>query len=100
MKQEPLWPNLTPVDSAPMSKAFAVMSYRSSPEERPKWSAIKVKNPMPCDECAAVQHETKGAYGPRANAKQRRAFKGGPILRLCTRHANAWHERDQKDGAE
>lgn len=98
-KQDPLWPELTQTTTAPLSKAFENPSYRASATEKPKWTPVKVKAPMACDECAAVQHETRGTYGPRANARQRRAFVGGPILRLCTRHANAWRERDEKDCA-
>ncbi|MFD7045618.1 hypothetical protein [Rhodococcus jostii] len=98
-KQEQLWPELTVTVSAPLSTTYANPSYRASAQEKPKWTPVKVKAPIPCDECAAVQHETRGRFGPRASARQRRGFVGGPILRLCTRHANAWRERDTRDGA-
>lgn len=66
-----------------------------------RWTQIKLKNPIPCDECAAVQHETDGACGPRADAKSRRTLdlgRGGKhVLNLCHQHAQLWRERDETD---
>lgn len=93
--EQPLWQNLSPVNSAPLSAMYGVPAYRSSPAEVAKYSPSSTQ--LPCDECVAVQHETRGQFGPRMQAKARRTFKGGPNLRLCRRHANAWRERDGAD---
>ncbi|MGW4117091.1 hypothetical protein [Nocardia sp. NPDC004711] len=86
--------------------------YRASAERKPSWA--KITNPSArgafCDECANLQHETGGKFGPRMQPRQRRHFPtktvngekvgGGPALRLCTRHAEAWRERDDIDRSE
>lgn len=81
-----------------LSKLYAAAMYRASKTERPRWTQVKLVRPIPCDECFAMQIETKGECGPRADAKQRRAFLGGPVLALCRAHALLWRERDVKDG--
>ena len=69
----------------------------------PKWTAIKLLNPIPCDECFANQHE--GSPLPRAQAKKRRTLDLGPrkggkqVLNLCREHAQLWEERDERDRA-
>lgn len=80
-----------------LSQMYSVPAYRASVTEKPKWTQIKVKSPLPCDECFAMQHETAGACGPRADAKQRRSFKGGPTLQLCRVHTLLWRDRDEQD---
>lgn len=81
-----------------LSKLYSVPAYRGSKNDRPKWTQYKTVRPVPCDECFAMQVETKGACGPRADAKQKRSFTGGPELKLCRTHAALWRERDEKDG--
>jgi hypothetical protein len=94
-RSEPLWPDVNPVNSAPLSQMYSVPAYRSSAEERARYA--ESKSQLPCEECVAVQHETRGEFGPRMQTKVRRTFKGGPNLRLRRRHANAWRERDEAD---
>jgi len=95
VKNEPLWQNVTSVNSAPLSQLYSAPAYRASAAESASYA--QSKSQLPCDECCAVQHETRGEFGPRMQTKVRRTFKGGPNLRLCRRHANAWRERDEQD---
>jgi len=93
--------DVTPVTSAPFSVAHTAPEYRVGPSNpKPRWA--KIDNPAPgafCDECATRQHETRGASGPRMQPRQRRTITGRreASLRLCTRHATAWRERDTAD---
>lgn len=96
-KQDPLF-ETGPATSVPLSKQYSVPAYRASAEEKPKYA--KSVTQLPCDECSFLQHETGGKFGPRAQAKARRSFPGGPNLRLCRRHEKAWRERDEKDIGE
>jgi hypothetical protein len=87
--------------------------YRANAEWQPKWTPVK---PGPragaCDECAQLQHETRGKFGPRMQPRKRRVFPTksapdpatghtirvkGPVLALCSRHAQAWEELDADD---
>lgn len=92
---------LNPQDR-PLSEMYSVPAYRASPTEKPIYTAIKLAKPDPCDECFANQHELVEAL-PRAQAKYRRAFKGGKpstlVLRLCRPHAAAWQALDEEDMA-
>lgn len=81
----------------PLSALYGVAAYRSSAEERARYTRITAARKPTCDECFANQHELKVAALPRALAKVRRSFKGGPNLNLCGAHAEAWRERDGKD---
>jgi hypothetical protein len=88
----------------PMSKMYEAPQFRARPQtkddkqgRKPRWTVAKLKTPPSCDECFAVQWESKGAFSPRADVKHRRTFKDGTMLGLCNLHADAWHERDEID---
>ncbi|MGW0058092.1 hypothetical protein [Nocardia nova] len=85
-----------PDTRAPLSQHYATDPWRASGERQPKWTAVKGST-APCDECYWVQHETRGAYGLRRQAKHRRAFprERDTAVRLCTPHADVWKERDR-----
>jgi len=97
--------DVTPETSAELSAKFADPDYRASAGRRPSWA--KIANPAAkgamCAECAQLQHETRGAFGPRMQPRTRRSFPksagGSPALALCTRHAQAWRDRDAEDMA-
>jgi hypothetical protein len=80
-----------------LSRALSVAANRLAVEEAAKWTAIKVKGVRPCQECAYMQHETGGAFGPRRQAKHRRTHPRGGAIELCTAHADLWKTRDEKD---
>lgn len=92
----PLFDEVTPVQRE-LSELYAVPAYRASYTEHATYVPIKNKNSTDCDECFANQHETKGGSGPRAVARVRRHFKGGPRLDLCQGHADLWKSRDESD---
>jgi len=88
---------LTAETGAPLSEHFAVEAYRVRGSERPKWAKATVRTKH-CDECAMIQHETRGAVGPRMQPRHRRTLPDRKVsLLLCTRHAQAWRERDEAD---
>jgi hypothetical protein len=84
----------------PLSEMYSGEDYRATPDRKPSYTAIRLVKPDPCDECFANQHEMVEAL-PRAQAKNRRAFKGGRpstlVLRLCRVHTTAWQARDEED---
>lgn len=82
----------TPQQRAELSTAYDTPEYRAA-GRAVRWSAYKGTREH-CAECAARQHETRGAYGPRMRPTQRRALPGGPTLLLCGCHAQAWRDRD------
>lgn len=92
----PLFPELPRVERA-LSAMYSVPAYRASAVEQPTYTPIKNKNSSDCDECFANQHETKGGSGPRAAARTRRNFVGGPRLDLCRGHEELWKSRDDND---
>ena len=69
---------------------------------RAAWVPVKLKRPLPCVECFQLQHETGGACGPRADARQRRiahhASGYTSSVLLCTRHADTWRAKDTLAG--
>lgn len=91
-------PNLRVVtaNTTPLSEVYDAPLYRAVPGDEPGWSPV-TRARVDCDECAALQHESHGKYGPRQKPRQKRAFHGGPELLLCSAHALAWHERDDID---
>jgi hypothetical protein len=98
--------DITPENTAELSAKFGTdPDYRASAGRRPSWA--KIANPSArgamCAECAQLQHETRGQFGPRMQPRTRRSFPakvgGGPALSLCTRHAQAWRDRDAEDMA-
>ncbi|MFE4461446.1 hypothetical protein ACFROC_29190 [Nocardia tengchongensis] len=92
--------DVTPETSAPLSRHFSAEPWRATAARRPKWQ--KIANPSPaahCSECAVLQHETRGEFGPRMQPRARRTFAGdkASALVLCSRHAQAWRARDAVD---
>jgi hypothetical protein len=87
-----------PRDLPDLSAALATPAYRLDRGEKAKWTRINVKT-IDCVECTHLQHETRGAFGPRRQAKWRRALPEGHRLDLCRAHEMAWRERDKTDSA-
>jgi hypothetical protein len=58
------------------------------------WSGIKSARSPDCDECAALQWETKGASGHRSPARTVRRVRD-ERLNLCHQHAALWKARDR-----
>lgn len=87
------------VTDAPLSRHYSNSDYRLS-RSRPNvdWDNL-TKPPAKdhCAECFMVQHETRGKSEPRMQPRWRRTIPGGPQLLLCSRHAEAWRERDRAD---
>ena len=65
------------------------------------WAPVKLTRPVPCDECAELEHATHGAVR-RLDARQRRtahmAGGGKDVTMLCTRHADLWRAKDYLEG--
>ena len=80
-----------------LSKALSGPDYRLRKDEKAKWTNVNLKTYRPCQECAAVQHETGGAFGPRRQIKKRRRVVGGKVIEMCQQHAQLWRELDAKD---
>jgi hypothetical protein len=70
--------------------------YRLTPGQRAKWTELHVKT-VDWQECAMLQHETRGGFGPRRVAKHRRRLPSGMALDLCRAHTMAWKRRDSDD---
>lgn len=77
-----------------LSARFDADSYHARPKDLIRWTTATGQRP--CDECAALQHETHGTH-PRKPARHRRAITEGPDLLLCHPHAEAWKDRDAYD---
>lgn len=82
-----------------LSQFYSHPSWRAAPKRRPTYTNIKAAKQPTCDECFANQLETKGASGPRSEARARRAFPREPVtmLNLCRHHESLWRERDTED---
>lgn len=80
-----------------LSERYAFGEYRAGPGIKVGWNAFKPRRRADCDECTALQHETKGAYWPRRQARHRRTM-GNTRLELCGAHTAAWKDRDALDG--
>lgn len=66
------------------------------PTDKVRWT--RATGTAPCDECVALQHETRGEHR-RKPARHRRTIPGGPAaLSLCSLHAEAWRARDDYHG--
>lgn len=79
-----------------LSDVFDTDHYRARPTDNITWTPRRTT--QPCDECAALQHQTRGAAGPRRPAKHRRTITPDNIaLLLCHNHADAWRARDHHD---
>ena len=114
---EPALPvDVASTPDAPLSGKYRTdPAYRASAEWKPRWA--KVANPASprnvCHECAQLQHETAGRFGPRMQPRKRRTFPTktkadpakpgatiqvkGPTLLLCSRHTQTWEELDKAD---
>jgi hypothetical protein len=97
-RQPPLFDE-PPVPPVQLSKTLAVFEYRLARAEAASWTAVKLKTYRPCQECACLQHERDGDFGPRRQAKHRRRRPTGPTLELCNAHAEQWKARDERDTA-
>lgn len=78
-----------------LSDAFDNDKYRARPTDGVSWAPVRTA--QPCDECAAVQHQTHGAAGPRRPARTRRSITPQITLLLCHIHADSWRTRDSSD---
>lgn len=115
---EPALIDVASTPDAPLSSKYRTdPQYRASADWKPRWA--KVANPagrgVTCQECAQLQHETHGRFGPRMQPRKRRSFPAksvpdpakagetmkvkGPVLLLCSRHAYAWEAMDRADMA-
>jgi hypothetical protein len=84
-----------PGSEAPaLSRHLAEHHQLIQPWDTVKWTRRAAKSRLDCQECAMVQHETRGAYHPRRRAKLRRTTSFGSRLDLCNAHAQAWKTRD------
>lgn len=92
-----LFPEPAP-DIPALSKTLAACQYRLGPGDQARWIRINVKT-LDCMECAHLQHETRGAFGPRRQAKRRRIGPEPDFARLdlCRAHALVWEQRDETD---
>jgi|SRR5882724_3494901 len=90
-QQPPLFEASDPEPVA-FSAALAALEYGLSRGEQAKWTVVKLKTYRPCQECAHLQHERVGDFGPRRHPM-------GPALELCNEHAKRWKTRDLEDGA-
>lgn len=75
-----------------LSRRYSTSDYQAG-DDTPKWTPIRNKVPLPCDECFAEQIENQGTAGPRAIAKARRSVRG-TRLDLCRAHEDLWKVRD------
>ncbi|HEX5522697.1 MAG TPA: hypothetical protein VFX53_04565 [Pedococcus sp.] len=82
-------------DIPALSVALGGPAWRLPRGGKAKWVRLSVKT-IDCQECSHLQHETRGDFGPRRQAKRRRRYDGTQ-LDLCRAHAQAWQERDAED---
>lgn len=83
-------------DIPDLSAHYGGPAWRLVGGQRAKWTAIRVTT-VDCVECAMLQHERRGGFGPRRQARHRRVHPTGDRLDLCRAHAMAWKQRDQHD---
>lgn len=93
-----------PRASAPLSRRYAAPAYRVASIHPPTWSKVTPARDAFCHECAQVQHESQGAFGPRMRPRARRKLPGEDArsehtLLLCGPHATVWKDRDAADMA-
>lgn len=84
-----------PPDLPGLSVGLAGHPWRLAVGEVAKWTRLSARR-LDCVECAHLQHEQAGQWGPRRQAKRRRTTAAGR-LDLCHAHAAAWHDRDEDD---
>lgn len=90
---------MTTPTAAALSKHYDTDTYRARPTDIDSitWRAVPRTPRQPCDECGALQHQTRGASGRPQPARQRRHLDGVRDLLLCVDHSDAWHARDDYD---
>jgi hypothetical protein len=81
-----------------LSAALGGPGWRLLRGQEARWTHIRPRT-IDCEECAHLQHEQRGSYGPRRQAKHRRVVPGRVRLDLCHAHALAWRHRDENDSA-
>lgn len=92
--------DVAPSTAAPLSAFYDTAVYHLERGMAAKWTKGGGGRGAHCDECARIQHETRGASGPRMAPRERRTIahgEGSVSLLLCSRHAAAWRDRDQAD---
>lgn len=87
-----------PFDPGP-TRQWTLSRLLNTPEQAARdnvvhWSGIKSAKSPDCDECAAVQWETRGASGARSPARTVRRVRDVK-LHLCHQHAALWRARDR-----
>lgn len=65
----------------------------TEPPGRPRWSAYKPKNRVPCDDCLLYLAEHDG-HGPLPTAARWKRIRGNTMRLLCYGHARAWRHDD------
>jgi len=81
-----------------VSLSKSLVSHRLRDGETARWGKLSLKKARPCQECIALQYETKGAFGPRRNAKVSRTV-ANLHLDLCSAHAQLWSSLDEQGRA-
>jgi hypothetical protein len=86
MNEVPLFdvPASTPVARSKTLSANAA-------DGKSRWTRLRLKNRVPCDECIALLHEA-GGVGPYARAARWRLNRNGRSLYLCHDHEQVWRE--------
>lgn len=79
-----------------LSTALSGPELRLRRGESAKWTPVRAYT-LHCEECAHLQHELRGEFGPRRQVKYRRNTPTGLRLNLCRGHAMAWRTRDEAD---
>lgn len=89
---------MTTSTAAVLSRHYDTDNHRALLTDTITWRAVSRTSRQLCDECGAIQHETRGTSGRPFPARHRRVIAGvDRDLLLCTGHADAWHARDDHD---
>lgn len=97
-----------------LSKHFATWEHRIAPDSKVKYVRHTMKRFHPCEECAYLQHESNGHFGPKRAVKMRRTGPGEcnrsarepcggkgkkheSHIDLCNEHARLWKDQDAED---
>lgn len=82
-----------------LSATFDHDGHRANPPQaRPKYSTLKGRRKVRCDECFVQQHENP--RGERMNNASWQRDIYGNVLFLCSPHTMLWKERDAKDESD
>jgi hypothetical protein len=95
-----LFPRPTP-ERPQLSARYAHPPWLAGHGDTVRWTRQAATGRADCDECAALQHETRGEFWPRRQVRARRVVNTNPAtaLRLCGAHTAAWKDRDTTAGA-